>query len=89
MKLIEITNKINELEALKTDKCLTPTGSKLLDELNYVVKNLNIDIVSESSPKDAILKVYLKADSGYTSNEEVRISPDQWGAIMKILHPQK
>tara|TARA_R110002051_G_C8655113_1_gene488187 strand:- start:909 stop:1178 length:270 start_codon:yes stop_codon:yes gene_type:complete len=52
-------------------------------------EQLKLHIVSESSPKDAILKVYLKADSGYTSNEEVRISPDQWGAIMKILHPQK
>lgn len=49
--------------------------------------------MSESTPQDpkelektATLKITLDADSGYTSEEEHRISPYQWGRICKILY---
>lgn len=32
--------------------------------------------------KKAVLKLVLKRDTGYSSTEEMRVSPKQWGKIM-------
>lgn len=38
-----------------------------------------------SKDKNAVLKLKLKADSGYTSDVESKISAEQWGRIMEII----
>ncbi len=39
-----------------------------------------------SKEKTATLKLKLKAKSGYSSDEEHKISPDQWARISFILN---
>lgn len=40
---------------------------------------------NRETKKSATLKLNLKADSGYSSKEEVRISPEQWGDIQLVI----
>jgi len=44
--------------------------------------------MTEPQPRDgeAVLKMELKAASGYECEEEHRITPEQWGKIQRILH---
>lgn len=39
----------------------------------------------DTSTKEATLTLKLKADSGYISDQQCRISADQWGEIQKII----
>lgn len=39
--------------------------------------------------KNAELTLELKADSGYESNEKVRISSEQWRLLLSIVHNEK
>jgi hypothetical protein len=41
---------------------------------------------TNTQAKDAEIKINLKADSGYRSNETHRITPDQWTRINQILN---
>ena len=41
-----------------------------------------------SEGKNATVSVTLKADSGYTSNETNRVSPEQWGQIVLALNDE-
>lgn len=41
--------------------------------------------MSEPLPKDAVVKMTLKADSGYTAKVDTRIDSDQWGDINRVL----
>ena len=35
--------------------------------------------------KNATVKIKLEAESGYKAEVEAKISPEQWGEIMKII----
>ena len=39
--------------------------------------------------KDAIVKVDLKADTGYRANLEGRITAEQWGRIVDIINEKE
>lgn len=60
--------------------------SDLKDDVNLVVgEKYNKENRSFSAKKTATLLLELNADSGYSSDESHRVSPDQWHRISKIL----
>ena len=59
MELIQIKNKLQELHALRRGEILTDNGLELIKELDYVLEQLSLHLVSNgTSAKD--IKMYRK-----------------------------
>ena len=46
-------------------------------------------IIEETDQKNATLELHLRAQSGYSADEKVKISPNQWGKIVRIITQEK
>lgn len=62
-----------------------------LDRQLYLLKRKNVNLkkledMEDENEKIALLKMKLKSDKGYNADIEVRISANQYGRIMGILH---
>lgn len=46
---------------------------------------MSLNDLSKVNSKDATLKLRLRADSGYSSDTECRVSPNQWTVICAVV----
>ncbi|NME67189.1 hypothetical protein [Flammeovirga aprica] len=79
-------NLFNQL----SDHDFIAVESEMNDIVHAVYKdNTDPSIQGQSREKDATIKIELKAESGFKSSDEAKISPYQWSMINKIIHTQE
>jgi hypothetical protein len=85
----ETENVVNAVErnlsCLRDDEIIA-LRAQAFEFVAYCTDTLKGREVVEPRPPNATLKMELKADSGFESESEHRITGEQWTKVLRILH---